>query len=89
MNQQYVGSATNPRRDASLRQPPPPLHPCSSLVPIHTPSTGEAQRKKVSCPRTKHNEYAGSQNQICGARVQSALTIKPLPLQHENCFMSV
>lgn len=25
---------------------PPPLHPCSSLVPIHTPSAGEAQRKK-------------------------------------------
>lgn len=26
--------------------PPSPLHPCSSLVPIHTPSTEEAQRKK-------------------------------------------
>lgn len=25
---------------------PPPLHPCSSLIPIHTPSAGEAQRKK-------------------------------------------
>lgn len=46
MNQQYVGSATNPRRDASLCQPPSPLHPFSSLVPIHTPSAGEAQRKK-------------------------------------------
>lgn len=66
--------------------PPPPLQ----FSGTHSHSQyRRSTEKKVSCPRTKHNEYAGSQNQICGPRVQSALTIKPLPPQHENCFMSV